>query len=175
MFKSTHHAACSTDSPWLERAESARLDKAKESFNSWIIYFEERYQADVHCDNHNKAMLDFLSDGIGGGLIKSYEEFCQLSKLLSEMGYKTSTPPCDKSDYDRAIKKRVERRERSEHTEMELARLLQGGSAHSSSTGSNCYGLFSPDPQLRRYYDSFEDRIYDFSMMRERSFGWKGI
>jgi len=84
--------------------EGMKLQLAAERFDAWMNRFEELHRELGHLDDHNKALLDFLNYARGFKYVKTYEEFCQLSKLVRDKKYKTTVPPCLAEIYNLAVR-----------------------------------------------------------------------
>ena len=79
------------------------LNIAEEEFDAWMKDCVESHKRSGIYSDHNKALLEFLNSAGGFRYIKTYEEFCELSKLLQEKGYQTKNPPCQPVDFAQEI------------------------------------------------------------------------
>ena len=81
--------------------ESIKL--AAEKFDLWMKNFKDSHRESGDFDDNNKALVCFLNGDRGFEFIKTYEALCQLAVLLQEKGYKTTNPPCEPTEFDRAV------------------------------------------------------------------------
>jgi hypothetical protein len=79
------------------------LEIAAKKFDSWMKKYEESIRKKGFWDDHNKALLKYLNSDAGFKYVKSYEELCELSSLLHNMGYSTDNPPCKAIDFSEAV------------------------------------------------------------------------
>ncbi len=83
--------------------EGANIQLSAKQFDAWMKSWVESHKSDGDYDDNNKALVKFLNADNGFQLIKTYEQFCQLSEAVQVLGYKTTNPPCEPLDFDRAL------------------------------------------------------------------------
>lgn len=77
--------------------EGNKIEIAADEFDNWM-------KNSKHPDfTDNKHLWCYLYEAKGFRYIKTYEEFCELSRLVQRKDYKTSSPPCTSIDFARAI------------------------------------------------------------------------
>lgn len=77
--------------------EGNKIEIAADEFDNWM-------KSSKHPDfPDNKHLWCYLYQAEGFRYIKTYEEFCELSRLVQRKDYKTSSPPCMPIDFARAI------------------------------------------------------------------------
>ncbi|TNF69972.1 MAG: hypothetical protein EP298_01225 [Gammaproteobacteria bacterium] len=81
-----------------------RVELAAAKFHQWMEHIKRYNDDSPYFYDHNKALVDFLKKDRGFKYIRSFEELCQVAKMLNiSYQYKTTNPPCDEVNYAREV------------------------------------------------------------------------
>ncbi len=81
------------------------LALAAEHFDKWMNNYKESHRKSGDYDDHNKALVSFLSADHGFKYVKTFDDLCQLAESLQAKKYDTKNPPCTRADFAKAIER----------------------------------------------------------------------